>query len=201
VLGLYVLPGRNIMSMGKPIGSLEELAGLKVWASAGEQSDAVQALGAVPVQSEYSQLFEYTSKGTIDAMLMSPASANGARVGEYMKRMTVFEGGLGSLVFAIFISQERWDALSQEHKDAVLRAAEGISTRVSEAFDGGEANAMANFSAMQVEDASPEFLAAVHGLVDHQIDAWLTSAKAAGLADPEAVLEAYRTRMRELAGS
>ncbi|MFG6082942.1 TRAP transporter substrate-binding protein DctP [Paracoccus litorisediminis] len=193
VLSTNVLPGRQILSVGKlQAKTVADLKGAKLWSPPGALSEAVKKLGAVPVNSEFTDLQEYVTKGTVDAMVMAPNSAKGARVLEYVTGMTQIPGGLGSLSFAVFISQERWDALSPEEQQAIQRAADGLPARTGAAADEVLAKLAPEMAKVPTENLEGAQLDEFTTLLQARIDEWKERAAKKGLSDPDEVLTFYR---------
>jgi TRAP-type C4-dicarboxylate transport system substrate-binding protein len=205
VLSAHVLPGRQILSVSDDfrIGSAADMAGAKTWATAQALVAATEALGAVPLDTEYGELQEFTSKGNLDVLLITPGSAEGAGVLEYAKQLTVIPGGIGSISFMVFISEERWNELAEDQRAAILRAAQDLPRRTGAANDESEAApeitaGMANIPTVTLEG---EALASFDAALDGATAAWIADASAAGIADPQAVLDFYRAVLaRETGG-
>lgn len=195
VLGTYVLPGRQILSFRDDVvvEAPSDLQGVKIWASAGNLTEVAQALGAIPVQSEFGEVQEYVTKGNVDGIFMTPGSASGANVLDRATSYTTVPGGLGSISFAVFISNERWAELDEEQQQAILRAAEGLSGRVGAASDEEEEALHDVVSQIPNHVPEGENLAAFESVLDAQIEDWKERASEAGLENPDEVLEFYRS--------
>ncbi|RWR06172.1 TRAP transporter substrate-binding protein DctP [Paenirhodobacter populi] len=193
VLSTSVLPGRQILSLRRTdIQKVDDMSGVKLWSPPGALSETVRLLGAVPVNSEFTDLQEYVTKGTVDGMVMAAGSASSARVLDYVTSVTEVPGGLGSLSFAVFISGERWNELDADQQAAVLRAAEGLPERTGAAADAAEREldpVMAKIPTHKLEGAA---LAGFEARLEARIEDWKTRAAAKGLQNPDEVLAFYR---------
>ncbi|WP_180899736.1 TRAP transporter substrate-binding protein DctP [Martelella soudanensis] len=193
VLSTHVLPGRQILSVGNvKVEDVEDLSGIKLWSPPGALTQTADALGAVPVNSEFTDLQEYVTKGTVDAIIMTPGSADGARVLENVTSYTKVPGGLGSLSFAVFISQERWAELSEDEQSAILRAAEGLPGRTGAAADTAEAELDDTVAKIPTVVIEGEALTNFESILNSQIEAWKKKAAAKGLENPDEVYAFYR---------
>lgn len=193
VLSTSVLPGRQILSVGKlRAQTVADLDGAKLWSPPGALSETVKRLGAVPVNSEFTDLQEYVTKGTVDAMVMAPNSAKGARVLEYVTGMTEVPGGLGSLSFAVFISQDRWDQLTPDEQAAIQRAAEGLPARTGAAADEVLAKLAPDMAEVPTHTVEGASLDEFHSLLQAGIEDWKERAARKGLENPDEVLAFYR---------
>jgi TRAP-type transport system periplasmic protein len=194
VLATTVLPGRQVLSVGdKTIGSIADFGGVKLWSPPGRLTGVAKTLGAVPVNSEFTDLHEYVSKGTVDAIIMTPGSAKGARVLEDVTGITSVPGGLGSLSFSVFISDERWNALTDDERAAITRAAEGIPAAAGAAADAEEAAVAAEVAGLPVTTFEGEELAALSELLAGSLADWKATAAEKGIANPDEVVAFYRS--------
>lgn len=200
VLSTHVLPGRQLLSTSDvKIEDVSDLKGIKLWSPPGTLTRTAEALGAVPVNSEFTDLQEYVTKGTVDGIILTPGSADGARVLENVTSYTRVPGGLGSLSFAVFISQERWMELTEDQQAAILRAAEGLPGRTGAAADAAEAELADKVAAIPMIEVSGEAMASFEGVLNAQIDAWKEKAASKGLENPDEVYDFYRSVLdREL---
>ncbi|QYZ69583.1 TRAP transporter substrate-binding protein DctP [Neotabrizicola shimadae] len=201
VLAVRALPGRQVLVVnGKPIESVDGFAGVKLWSPPGRLTQVAGLIGAVPVNSEFPELFEYVSKGTVDAVIITPASAAGARILDKATSYTKVPGGLGSLSHSVVISQERWDALDADQQAAVLRAAEGLSARLGESQDAGEAEVAEIVAKLPMTELTGDQQAKLDALFAGVVDQWKAAAQEKGLADPDEVIAFYKSVLdRELA--
>lgn len=198
VLGTAVLSGRQLMELkGLEIAKVGDLKGVKVWTPPGGLSAATQMLGGVPITTEFTELQEYVTKGNVDAMVMTPGSAMAARVLEFTTGLTEIPGGIGSLSFAICISQARWDQLTDDERAAIERAADGMPARIGEAFDAIEMVAMKKLPEGAIHEVSGDDLASFTDILSKQTDDWKESAKAAGMENPDEMLDFYHQALKE----
>lgn len=197
VLSVHALPGRQIMSTSSvKIEKQDDLAGVKLWSPPGGLTQTAKDLGAVPVNSEFTELQEYVTKGTVDAVFTGPASAKSARILENATSCTKVPGGLGSLSFMVFISQERWDSLTKDERDAILRAADGLPERTGAASDAADEAASALMGDIPTIAIEGEALAKFEDVLHAQVDAWKEKAGAKGLENPDEVFDFYKTALK-----
>lgn len=201
VLSTHVLPGRQLLSVTPtPHNSVESLRGARVWATSRPLISATEGLGAVPITTNFGELQEFVMRGNLDAVIITPGSADGAGILDRVTHYTQVPGGLGSIAFAIMISDEAWARLDAEQQSAVLRAAEGLPRRLGSANDASEREIEARVAQIPTTVLDGDVLAGFHSVLDRQIDGWITAATAAGIANPQEVLDFYRSVLeRELA--
>ncbi|NVO25558.1 TRAP transporter substrate-binding protein DctP [Donghicola mangrovi] len=196
VLSTHVLPGRQMLSTSdREITDVPSLSGFKLWSPPGTLTKTAEALGAVPVNSEFTDLQEYVTKGTVDGVILTPGSADGARILENVKSYTKIPGGLGSLSFAVFISQESWEGLTADQQGAILRAADGLPGRTGAAADAAEAELSEIVAQIPTTEVSGAALASFEDVLNAQIDLWKEKAAAKGLENPDEVYDFYRARL------
>lgn len=194
VLSTSVLPGRQVLSVSdKSFGLIEDFSGIKLWSPPGRLTGVAKMLGSVPVNSEFTDLHEYVTKGTVDAVIMTPGSADSAKILDSVKSITQIPGGLGSLSFSVFISEERWNELDAEQQAAVLRAAEGLPERSGAAADAAEAELKDKIAAISVTRVEGEAFAPFEERFASATDDWKAAAAKAGLANPDEVVDFYRS--------
>jgi TRAP-type C4-dicarboxylate transport system substrate-binding protein len=180
------------------VTTLADFKGLKIWASPGVPTIAARQFGAVPVQSEYTQLYEYISKGTADAIFISPGSALGGNVLGHVKSMTTIPGGLASTGFFVFMSEKKFNSLNKQQQDAILRAAEGLWQREGAALDGVERVALSKMKDVKKATFSDAVMAEMHKSLGGPLENWKKRAKAKGLENPDEVLAFYRASLAEV---
>jgi TRAP-type transport system periplasmic protein len=123
VLGLGDVGFRHITNNVRPIVKPEDLQGLKMRVPGSEtRIMAFNHLGAVPVTMNMGELYLALQQGTMDGQenpLQSVLSRSLQEVQKYLS--------FSSHVFTpttLVMNGARWDSLSDEHKEAFLRAAE-----------------------------------------------------------------------------
>lgn len=194
VLGTFALPGRQILGL-VPLAAPQELSGARLWTPAGQMADLVIALGAVPNAAAFPDLYETVARGQVDGLLITPGSAKSAGVLELVEHQTLVDGGLGTVSFAVAMREDRWESLTEEQRQAVLRAAEGLGERVGQANDDIEIAAQAEMAGIETVDASPALMEAVEPIAAVQYQEWKEAAFAKGIEDPDAVIAFYRQTM------
>ncbi|KRA47206.1 hypothetical protein ASD80_17970 [Devosia sp. Root635] len=202
VLSTNVLPGRQLLSVtgNVKIEEASDLDGVKLWSPPGALFETAKALGSVAINTEFTELQEYVTKGNVDAIIMTPGSADGARVLDRVTSYTQIPGGLGSLSFAVFISNERWNELTTEQQDAILRAADGLPGRTGQAADEAEAEIADKVSAIDTIVPEGAALTSFEEVLGGTIATWKERVAAKGLENPDEVLRFYRSVLeRELA--
>jgi TRAP-type transport system periplasmic protein len=105
-----------------PIRSLDDIDGKKIRLVSFEASAALEHFGAAPVRVPSSELYIALERGTVDAAVANISTINGRSVQEqvrYAYRLPVTAFGIG-----IFLTTQRWNALSEETRQVMMQAAE-----------------------------------------------------------------------------
>ena len=197
LLSLGALKGRQYITAKHPVNRLNDLKGLKLWATAGPLSVAAKVTGATVVPAPFPKLFEFASKGTIDGMVTTMGSAFAAGVGNFSKYMLRVPGGVGSISFALVMNRKSWDSLTATEKKGVEEAAAGLPIRFGKATDGFEGFAAKKLK-ISVVDASPAVATALQKRLAGLTENWLKAAAAAGIGDPQEALSFYRGEVKKL---
>ncbi len=194
LLSMYAMPPYNFISNAKPISKIDDFKGVKIWVSAGAPTDTVKALGGVPVYSPFPQLFEYASKGNVDAVMVGPGTVKQASIGDHVKYMSRIAGGFGAASFAIIMNKDTWASLSAEEQAAVMRAADGLPQRVGRALDERNRLALEELK-LTVNDIDASVVSEVQKRVAPIEATWIAEAQQRGLANAAEALAFYRSEM------
>lgn len=198
LLSMYALPPLNFVSNVKPVNKIEDFKGLKIWVAAGAPTEAVKAVGGIPVYSPFPQLFEYASKGNIDALMVGIGTVKQAGIGEYVKYMTRIPGGMGSASFAVVMNKNTWKGLSDAQRAAVLRAAQDLPRRAGQALDQRNRDALQEIK-LTINDADPTLLTELHRQLAPIEASWIESTRQRGLTNAAEALKFYRDQMAAIA--
>lgn len=117
--------------------SLADLKGLKLRATGGGTLATVQALGAVPVQTVASELYDALSRGTIDGALYQFVGMPSFSLED------VFKSGIdnihgGSLAVITFMSEKKWQSLPENVRVAMQEGALKAEQSLCSWFDENE---------------------------------------------------------------
>ena len=195
VLGLFVHGGAQMLA-SKPVLKIDELQGMKLRVSAGQQADMARALGASPVVSDGPQIFEYVSKGIVDGLFLTFAASKTFSVTKYLKSATVFPGALGNLTWSVVISDRAWKRIPPADQEAIMRVSgEVLSASGGRSWDNDDAAGLKLWkeNGNEIHQASPEFQQAVRKSLDFVKTEWLANAKKRGV-DGEAALKFFQAQ-------
>lgn len=94
--------------------------GMKIRGYGRLAAEGLRALGASPVVMSPGEMYLAIQRGTIDGAITGVTSLKSRKIWEVTKYATITGATFG--VMAVNISKAKWDGLSQEHKDALLKA-------------------------------------------------------------------------------
>jgi TRAP-type C4-dicarboxylate transport system substrate-binding protein len=126
VLFVSTLPQYNFTTVSKQVSTLDEVAGLKVFANGAAMDKTARALGAVPVRLTASELFDAVSRGTVDGALFPYSSLAAYKLSGHIK-YSLEGAALGSASWILAMSEKRWNELSDDVKKAIDAA--GLSSQ------------------------------------------------------------------------
>lgn len=201
MLGVGLLGGGQIHHGAKPVITPEDMANQKVRIGGPIQAQIMESLGAVPVAAPATKAYELLEGGVIDASLHSVESVMNFRLEESLKQHTIVPNGLYDSSFFIVMNGARWQSLDSADRAAIEAVSgEALSRLWGQQFNAQHEKAMALFAegGHAFHDPSAELMAAITTVSDKMIADWIVAAKAAGLADPEAMRADYLASYAEL---
>lgn len=136
VLGFVGAPSMGIFSLEKPIKTVDDLKGLKVWSTPATAAQALKKLDLSVVTSPVVGVYELVSKGTVDVIgALSFNDVDSFRVAQFTKSATVVPGGVAGSTFTVFVSKAKWDKISDADKKLVMEVFGENLARRSRAWD------------------------------------------------------------------
>jgi TRAP-type C4-dicarboxylate transport system substrate-binding protein len=202
LVGFFGAPtGTIATSKDKPITTVAQLRGMKMWSLPGVPAQAVTALGAVVVPGPAVRAYEIISKGTVDGYAtMGHASALQFNVAQYSKSMTELEGGVFSAQFSVFFNKAKWAEIGEKDRAAILALSGESLARRSRRWDDLEAKVRAEYiaSGKQVVQAPPAMMAEVRKAWAKFQDEWIAEIDKMGVSG-KAALEFFNAEVRKVA--
>lgn len=181
LLGIWVNGGDTLMTRERPVTTLADFRGLKLWVPTPSMRQAVENFGATPVPSEGAgTLFDFVSGGVVDGAVTGRGSLISFQIARYIKEITVFPGQLSYDVFSFFMSEQAYARLSPDERAAVDRASyETISRTAAEGFVAQDDRGMAATKqyGITVRTASDDLVAQLRPKIAFLKEDWLANAK------------------------
>jgi TRAP-type C4-dicarboxylate transport system substrate-binding protein len=131
-LGCIYVGTLNLLSVKKPIKTLEDLQGLIVGCDTPPSAGLISALGGSGIVVDFTEDYSNLQKGVIDAKTSAPQYMQIAKLYEVAKYYTVFHG-LGSL-YSININSDIYDTMSKEIKDILNEEMSALAQDISQKY-------------------------------------------------------------------
>jgi TRAP-type C4-dicarboxylate transport system substrate-binding protein len=194
VLGLNCTNVGQLALASRDVNTIEDLAGLKLRTPAPVVTEALELLGAIPINKPASEIYELASTGVIDGAIIPLDSMIGFKLDTVLKKVKNVPGGMVSTVILYPINKDSWARISEADQKAILAVSgEVLSKRAGEVLAKQLQTATAALEkggvAITVPDAS--FVAAIKEKTDPARQNWIAKAKAAGMEDPAAMLSFF----------
>lgn len=143
---LYVLVyPPTLIHLRKPLANPDNLKGLKIAPTSKLIAYEVQLLGADPVSMTYQETYSALQRGTIDGITFPMAGIYSQNFSDLV--FTHLEVGLGSSVSMVFMMKKRFDALSPQARDVLLKVSgEAMSRKQGVLFDRLTSEGVAKYS-------------------------------------------------------
>lgn len=122
-LGQDTTPLYQILST-KPVKSLADMKGLKLRSGSPFYAAYAEAMGAVPVQMQSSELFESLSQGVIDGTFSSPHEVIANRLGDVVKYVSEIDQGVFNGAAVATASKLLWDRMDDTDRHALAAASQ-----------------------------------------------------------------------------
>jgi len=188
----WVLPPGDIFTTRKAIVKPEDVKGMKIRTLGGTQDSAIKALGGVPVQIPAPDLYTSMQRGTVDGAIMVYSSAKSYKIHEIVKNATLGTGlGTGALAYAI--TEQTWQKLPADVREAMTKASEEIVTSLTKYVDDEDIQTASFFEKAGVminrppKDEMPRWEQALSPLTEQ----WIKQMEGKGLAGQQ-VFDAYK---------
>lgn len=188
--------GSQIANSKRPITTVADLKGLKIRASAGEATQALNLLGGNPVTTAGPKIFEFVSKGVVDGIQDGMHAPLAFKITRYLKHVTEIPGTLGTITFALIVNERKWDGISQADRAAIESiAGDKLSAHGGKAFDDFTAKSISLMKkdGVQFHAPSPALLAELKKRLAPMQETWVKAAATRGV-DGNAAIKYYRSQ-------
>jgi TRAP-type transport system periplasmic protein len=203
LLAVGMFGGGQLHHGKKAMTAPADLANQKFRMGGPIQEKLLTALGAVPVAAPATKAYEMLESGVIDGSLHTMESVVNFRLEDVLKHHTIFPNGFYDATFFVAMNGPKWDGLSDADKAAIQGIiGEELSAAWGKNFDVQNPAAVEKLTAAghEIVEASPELVSAVDSIYNTMVADWIEAAKAAGVSDPQAMLDFYNATYTSLAG-
>ncbi|WP_022662874.1 TRAP transporter substrate-binding protein [Paucidesulfovibrio longus] len=184
---------------GKPVRTLEDIAGLKLRAT-GNSALLVQALGATPVAQSMPDAYQSIQKGVVDGGMYPVETNKGWKMAEVVDYMTENYSTAYTTTFFVVMNKDRWAELPADVQAAITEVNAEWIAKHGKAWDDSDVAGRAAFLAEKdnqiiplSEEESMRWKAAATPILDDYV-----KQVAAKGVDGKAVLEFTVNKLNEL---
>jgi TRAP-type C4-dicarboxylate transport system substrate-binding protein len=126
-LAVYVYPAQ-VTFCNKPFGGLADLAGRRIRSSNPSQSDLVEALGAVPVQTAFGEIVPKLRSGDIECAITGTMSGNTIGLHEVTTHVHTMAANWGLAIFGA--NTAAWSALPPDLRSLLQRELSNLERKI-----------------------------------------------------------------------
>lgn len=201
VIAVFTHGPGQIFTVAKPVASLADLQGMKIRVGGGIVNDYTKALGASPLLKPSSEAFQMLQSGVADGIFFPAESIPGFKLTSLIKHGTLVPGGLYNTSFVMMMNEAKYNALPQADRDAIDKlSGEHFARLAGKAWDAADAAGMATMKAggVQMQTASPAFVAEIKTRLDPVEQAWTAQIKPMGI-DGAALMKDFRAEIAKVA--
>jgi TRAP-type C4-dicarboxylate transport system substrate-binding protein len=193
-------PGQ-IYNTRRAIGTIGDLAGLKIRVGGGIGGEVAKNLGAVPMFKSATESYELLSSGVADGVFFPKDSPLSFKLVPLIKHVTYVPGGLYNVSFAWVANSAKWSRISAADRKAIAPLlGEALARRSGRAWDAADAKgeAAVREAKIPIVVAGPQLIADIRARTAPLEGEWIEKkAKPKGV-DGEAVLRALRAEIAAL---
>ena len=201
LLGVFTHGPGQMFLVKKPVNSVADIAGMKIRSGGGISEASAKALGASPLVKPAPESYEILASGVADGTFFPAESIRSFNLDKVVKHATVFPGGFYSSAFGFFMNEDKWNKLSKQDQDAIMSVSgEALARLAGKAWDAADKGGMEALRAagVNIQQASPAFIAEVRSRTAPLANNWVQSAKAKGL-DGDKILAEFREELKRVA--
>jgi TRAP-type C4-dicarboxylate transport system substrate-binding protein len=184
----------NLLTVKKPVRTMEDLKGMKIAASTNDGMEVLQRLGATPVQVQLNDLYLALQRGMVDGCLLPAPNYRSTKVTEVAKYMTICNMQLAPT--PLLMSRATWNSLPQAARDVMdrigLTAMSAAGGVYPDYFGTVDTQWVVENHKVQLYTLPADELARWRQAVEGTHDTWIERARRQGVEDPEGLLEAAK---------
>ncbi|MEQ8450061.1 MAG: TRAP transporter substrate-binding protein DctP [Nitratireductor sp.] len=195
ILFATMLPPNQLVT-ADPIEGLDDIAGTKIRTSGGTKDQFVNELGAAPIHTTATELYEAFSRGTIDGLLIPLTSLPPYDLHTIAKSAT-YDQNLGGFTITYAMTEARWQDLSAQERGWLEQAGSEITEQACATIAANTAGVIAELEQAGVSQLalSQDDRARIDAISDRIARDWAQQQDGRGLAGSK-VLEAFKDAMQ-----
>jgi len=197
VFTFVVTPYQLMLASDEEVTDISQIAGQKLRVAGATGELIAQSIGAVGVKISPTDLYLALERGVIDGAISNPGSQVTYKTDTLLNSWTT-NASLGNVAFGLFINQRRWDSLSQEVRDVLMRAGEETGVNVAQAYIKSDQETFTKLreQGKMVYELSPEMLDTFNGRLQVVTENWLEQMAQRNLPGQE-ILSAFEGYLEE----
>lgn len=174
-----------------PISTLDELKGKKIRAPGGPEVAVIEALGGVPVRTEFGELYLALQTGTVDSALMAWSAGTTLKLYEVSKHALDIKQC--AYAFQVSMNKKAWDELPKEAQKWIDESRERFSLLCSQGMqdDSNAAEKIFVDTGGKTYYLSPSDTTEMKRRFKIVLDNWVKGAEAKGVPARNALNELY----------
>lgn len=180
-----------LYSHTRPVRSMEDWRGLKVFCGLRINCDIIDALGGTPVQRPGPEATQLIERKVVDASLFDPPSYKNFKLDRFVKYATFAPTGFYAPTFFLMINEKVWDSLSEQDRAAIGKlSGEALARKAGADYDedAAESNRLLEKNDVDVTMAEGAFLEEMKKTLEQVNTRYFEGAEKAGV-DGRAALE------------
>lgn len=192
VLWLFGIDSDQILTVDKPINSLEDLKGLKISTPSPASNKVVEAWGATPVFMPMNEVYEAMQKGVVDGRMGPYSAVANFKLNEVTNYIT--EGDFYTTNFVISMNKQTWEKLSEEDQEAITSLIDKYRDLSAEIYaeDAQIGKDLAEESDIEINELSDSDIEEFKDALDPLHEKWVDEMEKDGLPGKEVHEEAKR---------
>ena len=176
---------------------MDNWKGAKIRSSSPSLTRTIELMGATPVNKPVSEVYELASGRVIDGATTPPDALFGFKLDSVLDTMTFVPGSLGSTTVLVSVNPDTWAKISEADRKAILEVSGAKVAKMSGDLHRKETEAAiakmeAKGTVHRMNDAE---LARMKERVAPLTAEWVEKAKAAGMENPQAMLDFFRAEL------
>lgn len=184
-----------------PVTEVADMKDLRVRAASRWYLSLLQGIGATPVSMSWGDLYQALQTGSIDGVFTNIDGIHRSSLDEAAPNVLFIPNLWLAIPFIITINQDKWQSLTDSQREAFAEAAEAAEARFSEVWSNtiDEILAEQREAGMTVTIADDDAVETFGNLPEVQAnqELWAEEARAAGIEDPDAVLQQFEEVISE----
>jgi len=198
VLGVFSQGPGTMFNTVKPVKTMADARSLRFRTGGGSINELTQALGWNSVLRPATEVYELLSTGVIDGAFFTDESVKSFNLNT-LKFATTVPGGFYNVSFIFMMNQDRFDGLRPDQKAIINKLSGEYVARLFGAgwdkVDAAARDTTFKTQGIQTVGGSEDLINAIKDKQGPIEEKWAKQSKAAGLADPIAVLREFRAEI------